>query len=182
MPTPHSPLYRRPKMELDSKYECVLCQAMELGSEFPRKSKSGSFPPICSLCRQRRSKEVKNVLALDGKFGPKRKTAARMIKNPTQGELAMASILRNAKLKFKPQVVLLGFIADFHLCKRGIIVEVDGAYHLVGDQVDYDRGRDIIFRDYGYRTVRVTNEEAINEPDKCLQRIREVLEIGRAHV
>jgi very-short-patch-repair endonuclease len=170
---------KHPKMNKQDEYKCELCGKVDFGVKFPRKSQSGNYPPLCALCCQRRSKEVKNILALDGKFGIKRQTAARMLKEPTKGELAMMNILRNARIKFKPQVVMLGFIPDFHLCGKCIIVEVDGDYHQAGDQPDYDKGRDAIFRDHGFITVRVSNEEAINDPEMCLQRIIGTLSMPR---
>ena len=167
------------KMEDGKKYKCVICGEEKEYGEFSRKSKTGTNPPFCTSCNCNRHADTKEYLSLVGKFGPKMRHASEIKREPTKGEVAMERILRSMGVKFKPQVVILGFIADFNLVGRGVIVEVDGGYHQEAEQRDYDRGRDSIFYDGGCRTVRVTNEEAIENPELCIQKIKECLEKTR---
>lgn len=164
-----------PPLPVNSLTKCIYCDFAGVASEFPRRARTGNIPPVCYKCRPFHGKEIKHNQALAGKFGFKRQSAARMLDQPTAGETAMGKILREAKIGHKPQVVLRGFIADYMLKGKGVIVEVDGGYHTTKRQQMYDLGRDSIFYDAGWRTVRVTNEEAINSPDVCLERIREAL-------
>jgi very-short-patch-repair endonuclease len=142
---------------------------------FPRKSKTGNQPPICHPCRSGRGKEVRLILRGEGVFGWKEQKAAQMIHNPTPAEAAMAALLKKHRISFAPQVVLFGFIADFHLQRKGVIIEVDGGYHLAGDQAAYDRGRDSIFYDRGFRTLRLTNDQVLTDPDGSIAKVRETL-------
>ena len=178
MPEPYSKPKQIP-LNPQSSYLCVICSSITSYDKFARRSKSGNQPPICNLCRSKRSKEVDEVLAISGYKGMKQQSAARMRANPTPAEKAMRELLKSAKVRFKEQAQLLGFIADFDLRKRMIIIEVDGGYHTEQDQTDYDRGRDVIFNRYGYRVIRISNEEVLSNPTGCLDRIKETIGLPR---
>ena len=51
------------------------------------------------------------------------------------------------------------FIADFYCRENRLIVEIDGDIHLT--QVEYDQLRQEILEEMGYRVVRFTNEEVL---------------------
>jgi len=84
--------------------------------------------------------------------------------------------LRARKLrghKFRRQVWLGPFIADFFCADAGLIVEVDGDSHT--NQVAYDRRRTAWLRQEGFNLVRVTNADVMQNIDGVLERIASLL-------
>jgi very-short-patch-repair endonuclease len=77
---------------------------------------------------------------------------------PANTEKFFWSEIRNRKLggfKFKRQVPIGGYIADFVCPEEKLIVELDGPLH----RADYDAIRDTALKRLGYRVLRFTNEE-----------------------
>ena len=69
--------------------------------------------------------------------------------------------------KFRRQVPLERFFADF-LCAQGkLVVEIDGGQH-VGRAV-YDAARSARFEEQGYRVLRFWNDEVLNQPERELE-------------
>ncbi len=70
--------------------------------------------------------------------------------------------LRNRKcggLKFRRQVNIGPYIADF-LCKEHhVIIELDGKIHEKIEQRERDINRDEYLEELGYKILRITNEE-----------------------
>ena len=90
---------------------------------------------------------------------------------PTFAERVMWDRLRNrqlAGLKFRRQVPIGPYIADF-LCKEaGLIVEFDGPNH----DAAYDAKRDGWLRAHGYRVLRFPNNDVGNRLHEVLATIR----------
>ncbi len=84
-----------------------------------------------------------------------------MLKNPTKGEKLMTELLIACRIKYRPQMILLGYIPDFYIKSRKLIIEVDGLIH--DKQKEYDAYRDDVFVRNGYRVWRVTNERLYND-------------------
>jgi very-short-patch-repair endonuclease len=77
----------------------------------------------------------------------------------TPAELALWQVLRNAQLghlKFRRQVPLGAYIADFVCFDPRIVVECDGGQH--ADNT-YDDTRDAWFRAEGFTVLRFWNNE-----------------------
>src|SRR5438093_8025397 len=74
---------------------------------------------------------------------------------PTDAELRLWIGLRCSKLgvKFRRQVLMWGYIADFYCTRARLCVEVDGPVH---DAVA-DRRRDGVLESHGIRTLRFSN-------------------------
>jgi very-short-patch-repair endonuclease len=90
--------------------------------------------------------------------------AAEMRRNPTEPEKRLWRNLSGEQLggyKFRRQVVIGHFIADFVCPKKALIVEVDGDTH---DQAK-DRVRDDVLAGYGYCVLRVTNLDVMANMD-----------------
>jgi very-short-patch-repair endonuclease len=97
--------------------------------------------------------------------------AREMRKNPTPAERIFWSFVRTRKfagLKFNRQFVIeyevvLGrpsyFIADFHCHQQKWIIEIDGNIHK--NQKKWDQIRNEILEDMGYRVIRFSNWEVI---------------------
>ena len=74
-------------------------------------------------------------------------------------------------LKFRRQVPIGCYVADF-LCERhNLVVELDGDTHAF--QVDYDRRRDMYFANVGYRVLRFTNRDVLQNIEGVLTVIAE---------
>jgi very-short-patch-repair endonuclease len=96
---------------------------------------------------------------------------------PTPAEAVLWDALRGRKvagLKFRRQHALGPFVLDFCYAERRLVVEVDGSVHDDPEQRAYDAARDDHLAAYGYRTVRVTNDEVFADLAAVLERIADV--------
>jgi very-short-patch-repair endonuclease len=83
--------------------------------------------------------------------------------NPTDAEKRLWSILRAKRLcdyKFKRQVVLDYYIADFVNFEYRVIVEADGSQHADNK---YDEKRDAYLKRQGFKVIRFWNCDALKE-------------------
>jgi very-short-patch-repair endonuclease len=89
----------------------------------------------------------------------------------------MWTVLRSRRIgaKFRRQVPMGRYIADFLCLERRLIVEVDGPRHLENEQMIKDVERDAWFRDQGFRILRLTSDLVIGSPEIAAQHIREAL-------
>jgi very-short-patch-repair endonuclease len=60
-------------------------------------------------------------------------------------------------LKFRRQHILRGFIVDFYCPRLRLVLELDGAEHLLPTQAGYDAERTALLEACGYRVLRVRN-------------------------
>jgi len=97
-------------------------------------------------------------------------------KNPTRAETALWKELQNKKtgFKFRRQHVLSDFIVDFICLRQKLIVEVDGEIHLKQLEQDIIRTQKLIVK--GYRVIRFTNEQVLNNPLLSADKIKSFLE------
>lgn len=96
--------------------------------------------------------------------------AREMRRNPTEPEKRLWRNLSNSQLdglKFRRQEVIGPYIADFMCPTRSLIVEVDGDTHDDGK----DRLRDDVLAQFGFRVLRVTNLEVMQNPEGVLATI-----------
>ncbi|WP_082665217.1 endonuclease domain-containing protein [Sphingopyxis sp. H115] len=100
--------------------------------------------------------------------------AADMRRNPTEPEKRLWRHLSNSQLrgfKFRRQQVIGSFIADFVCPSAKLIVEVDGDTH---DEAK-DRLRDDMLAGHGFRVIRVTNADVMQNMDGVLIFLSEAL-------
>lgn len=98
--------------------------------------------------------------------------------NPTEAERILWNELRNRKLdgfKFRRQQPVHDYIPDFVCIERKLIVEVDGGYHLKHEQKEADAQRELALTTKGYKVVRFTNSQVINETAEVLKTISAAL-------
>ena len=98
--------------------------------------------------------------------------ARELRKKQTPTEVIMWDQLRNRRFlgfKFLRQHPIVteasnnktGFyIADFYCSEKKLVVEIDGLIHSF--QVDYDKARDDVMKDFGLIILRITNVEVEN--------------------
>jgi len=79
---------------------------------------------------------------------------------------------RLAGLKFRRQHTIGNFIVDFYCADKKLVVEIDGDSH--ADQIKYDEKRTKWLEYQGYRIIRFTNREVLNQLPAVLEKIMQV--------
>ena len=90
---------------------------------------------------------------------------------PTATERALWKLLRDRRLeglKFRRQVPIGPYIADFVCFERRLIVEADGPFH----DPERDAVRDAWLRGQSFRVLRFSNHQIAVFPDVVLDEIR----------
>ncbi|MFC7669717.1 endonuclease domain-containing protein [Hymenobacter humi] len=101
-------------------------------------------------------------------------------KQPTPAEQKLWQYLRASKLgaKFRRQHAINFFIVDFICLEAKLIIELDGEIHATPDQSEYDVGRTFTLKELGYRELRFTNQQVLNQLDEVLATIAENLKVN----
>ena len=99
-------------------------------------------------------------------------------RNPTIAESFLWKQLKGKALgvKFRRQHVIYDYIADFVCLEKNLIIEVDGGNHFVDAQMEKDKIRTVLIGQMGFSILRFTNEEILNEIEKVIARIKELIE------
>ncbi|HKM94675.1 MAG TPA: endonuclease domain-containing protein, partial [Prolixibacteraceae bacterium] len=95
---------------------------------------------------------------------------------PTEAEDFLWVHLSNKKIqnvRFKLQHPILYFIADFYCHKAKLIIEVDGGYHQLPAQHEYDCNRDFELEELGLKVLRFTNEQVLLDIENTLRKIED---------
>jgi very-short-patch-repair endonuclease len=103
--------------------------------------------------------------------------ARRLRREQTPAEKALWARLRGGRLggfKFRRQHPVAHFFPDFCCPAVRLIVEVDGPIHAATDGRDENRQR--LLEAWGYRFLRVTNAEVLNDMESVLARITAALQ------
>jgi very-short-patch-repair endonuclease len=101
--------------------------------------------------------------------------ARRMRKSPTTGEALLWEQLRRKQLgvKFRRQVPLYGYIADFYCPSRYLVVEVDGGYH--AGRTEHDSRRDDHLAQRGIGVLRIHDDLVRADLARAVQLVRAAL-------
>ena len=75
--------------------------------------------------------------------------------------------------KFKRQVPIGLYIADFVCKDKKIIIELDGSGHLEASQHEHDVNRDSYLKSQGYEILRFYNNDIENNLEEVLEIIRQ---------
>lgn len=100
--------------------------------------------------------------------------AKALRRNSTGIEKILWDLLRDRRLdglKFRRQVPLGPYIADFACFDPKMIIEADGSQHAGSTR---DAARDSWFRERGFAVLRFWNHEVTGNPDAVLDRIIQV--------
>ncbi len=108
---------------------------------------------------------------------PKRLTplARTLRRNATNAERRLRQGLRReqvAGFRFRRQVILGAFIADFACFEARMVVEVDGATHSTDEEIARDTARSAALIAQGFDVLRFTNEDVVRNLDGVLETIR----------
>ncbi len=100
--------------------------------------------------------------------------ARELRKNSTPQEQKLWKILRNRQflnLKFKRQVPIGNYIADFLCEEKKLVIEIDGGQHNKINNIEKDKIRTECIELEGYKVIRFWN----NEIDNNLEGVYETL-------
>jgi very-short-patch-repair endonuclease len=102
--------------------------------------------------------------------------ARRLRSEQTDAERCLWMRLRGKQVeghRFRRQVPIGPYVADFACISRGLVVEIDGGQH--AKTVSYDKHRSAYLATLGYRVLRFWDNEVLNETDGVLEAIRTAL-------
>ncbi|MDF2764445.1 MAG: uncharacterized protein K0S81_1439 [Rhodospirillales bacterium] len=121
-------------------------------------------------------KKTPSPLAGEGGEGghPRTLVLARKLRaEMTDAERKLWSLVRRKQLegcRFRRQVPLGPFVADFACLPARLIVEVDGGQH--GLRTEHDARRTKWLEQFGWRVLRFWNADVLREPENVLEIIR----------
>ncbi len=102
--------------------------------------------------------------------------AKEMRQKPTEAESKLWDVLRRKDFiyKFRRQHPIFKYIADFVCLEKKLIIEVDGKIH--ENQFNEDAERQLnLEQKRGFKVIRFSNEEVLNDIQTVKTKIREVL-------
>lgn len=102
--------------------------------------------------------------------------ANKLRNNQTEAERYLWSYLSGNKIqnvRFKRQHPIFYFVADFYCHQAKLIIEVDGGYHQLPKQFEYDENRDKELENFCLKVLRFTNERVFSDTEKVIEEITE---------
>ena len=98
-------------------------------------------------------------------------------KSQTKQEQIIWQFLRGGKTgyKWRRQVGIGEYIADFYCHEKKIALEIDGLHHLKDKNFEYDNIREKCFVILGIKTIRILNSE-FDDLEKVYQKIMSYLD------
>jgi len=104
--------------------------------------------------------------------------ARRLRRDMTDAERKLWSRIRSRQLgaKFRRQVPIDRYIADFACIEASLVVEVDGEQHNI--DIERDRARTAVLESAGYLVIRFWNHEVLKDIDGVVERIAATLAAG----
>ncbi|MDP7247177.1 MAG: endonuclease domain-containing protein [Candidatus Peribacteraceae bacterium] len=108
------------------------------------------------------------------RFYKKRKCkfTKKLRRKMTPEEKILWKELRNRNFsdtKFRRQVNIGPYIADFLCWRHNLIIEIDGLIH--EKRKEHDVHRDKYLRDHGFKILRITNEEVNSDLESVLKKV-----------
>lgn len=104
--------------------------------------------------------------------------AKELKKFPTEAESLLWEHLRNRQLgaKFNRQHIIGDYIVDFVCIEKGLVIEVDGAYHNMEEQCEADAIRSEELARMRFEVIRFSNEEVFQNINNVQDRIKDRLQ------
>jgi very-short-patch-repair endonuclease len=105
---------------------------------------------------------------------------ARKLRRETSDEERILWMLlrdrRFAGFKFRRQVPLGDYVADFVCFERKLIIELDGSQHAAPEQASFDARRTETLHAAGFRVLRVWTSELFSERERTMETILNALQ------
>ena len=98
-------------------------------------------------------------------------------RNQTEAEEFLWRQLKGNALgvKFKRQLIILNYIADFACLEKSLVIEVDGGYHFSHEQMELDAYRTEDLEKLGFKVLRFRNENVIRDIELVLKKIQDYI-------
>ena len=102
----------------------------------------------------------------------------KLRKNMTKAEVLLWLEIKNKKLKerFLRQYSVDIYVVDFYCPNKKLAIEVDGATHLLDEDIDYDIKRQREIEKTGIEFLRLTNDEIYEDMFNVIEKIKEKIE------
>jgi very-short-patch-repair endonuclease len=111
----------------------------------------------------------------------KRERARELRASSTELERKFWSLLRRKQmggLRFRRQQTIGPYIADFYCSAAKLIVELDGGQHSEDAHMRQDAVRTRWLANNGYRVLRFTNVEFLNDPQRVLENVWHAIQVS----
>jgi guanylate kinase len=110
----------------------------------------------------------------DGNFDLLKRNAKSNRRYPTAAEAMLWENIRGKSLgvRFRRQHPIGSYIADFVCLKYNLIIEVDGGYHYIGNQLISDEIRTKYLESQGFTVIRFDNNEVLQNIDAVISKIK----------
>lgn len=95
-------------------------------------------------------------------------------KDETQVEKILWAKLRNNQLKgykFRRQHPIGLYIVDFYCYQLNLVIEIDGDYHNIQEQIEKDKERTQNLENDGLQLIRFTNKDVMENLEKIISEI-----------
>jgi len=100
--------------------------------------------------------------------------------NPTTAEEKLWQLLRDRRFnnyKFRRQHIIGKYITDFVCIPSKLIIELDGLIHQLPDNKESDKIRTMWLESIGFKVIRFSNEQVLNNSEKVLEEILGALKV-----
>lgn len=112
-------------------------------------------------------------------YGKLKEYAQENRNHPTEAESLLWNVLSSKGLdgvKFRRQHIIGQYIADFACLDKNLVVELDGHHHSLPPVSEDDAIRTEYLNEEGYRVIRFTNEQVLQNLEETLTKIQEALQ------
>jgi very-short-patch-repair endonuclease len=99
------------------------------------------------------------------------KRARRLRDSMTFAEKALSRALRKTDLHVRRQAPIGRYVVDFAIHDAGLVIEVDGGWHDLPDAQLRDLERDAWLESQGYRVLRFSNQQVLDDLDSVIDPI-----------
>lgn len=109
--------------------------------------------------------------------------AKEMRNKPTDAEKMLWNVLSNKGIegfKFRRQHIIGEYIVDFVCLEKRLIIEVDGSIHNDPEQIEHDKNRTIWLESKGFKVVRYTSQQVLNNLNSTIENISKELSANLA--
>ncbi len=100
------------------------------------------------------------------------KQLRRDLTGPERGLWHLLRGRQLAGMKFRRQQVIGPYIVDFYCAQAHLVIEVDGESHV--GRGNSDAARDSYLESHGLRVLRITNDDALREPEAVMRAILQI--------
>jgi 5-methyltetrahydrofolate--homocysteine methyltransferase len=142
------------------------------------KGEPASSPP---LLQRRRAGDEYDWMTADPKVYDIIKEFVKQNRsNPTESEEKLWKLLRDRRLegfKFRRQHIIGKYIADFVCIPQNLVIEIDGLIHQLPDNKESDEIRTQWLDSIGFRVIRFTNDQVLQNPENVLKEISNTLKV-----